>query len=205
MLTPDDGGRDGGFRSHLQDPDRWRPYDPPLFDELANLLRPAQPRDVSLIEQSGLLPDTSYYSPLVPDGRGDREAWRKGLLDAVGNTALVFVDPDNGIEVHSKPIGRKGSSKFVAWQEIEMLWAQGRSVMVYQHYPRMRRPVFHEQIAREVARHLDQPALYALRASAVVYFLIVQPRHKESIARAVEVIEVQWAGQITTEQLLPTL
>jgi hypothetical protein len=178
MLTPDDGGRDGGFRSHLQDPDRWRPYDPPLFDELANLLRPAQPRDVSLIEQSGLLPDTSYYSPLVPDGRGDREAWRKGLLDAVGNTA---------------------------WQEIEMLWAQGRSVMVYQHYPRMRRPVFHEQIAREVARHLDQPALYALRASAVVYFLIVQPRHKESIARAVEVIEVQWAGQITTEQLLPTL
>ena len=28
MLTPDDGSRDGGFRSYLQDPDTWMRYDP---------------------------------------------------------------------------------------------------------------------------------------------------------------------------------
>ena len=108
MLTPDDGSRDGGRRSYLEHPDSWMRYDPELFAGLADLLRAAPA--VSLMERSTLLPRTSYYSAVVPDSAGERDAWRQGLLDAARDADLAFVDPDNGIEVRSKPVGRKGSS-----------------------------------------------------------------------------------------------
>ena len=56
MLTPDDGSRDGGFRSYLHDPGTWMRYDPQLFTDLAGLLRPASIPEVALIERSALLP-----------------------------------------------------------------------------------------------------------------------------------------------------
>ncbi|MCJ7618838.1 MAG: hypothetical protein MUP64_01300, partial [Anaerolineae bacterium] len=34
MLTPDDGRGDGGFTSYLEQPDKWRHFDPLLFDHL---------------------------------------------------------------------------------------------------------------------------------------------------------------------------
>jgi hypothetical protein len=54
MLTPDDGSRDGGFRSYLRDPATWMRFDPELFAGLADLLRPAAAPAVSLIETSTL-------------------------------------------------------------------------------------------------------------------------------------------------------
>ena len=70
---------------------------------------------------------------MVPDRRLERDGWRKNLLDAATGVDLVFLDPDNGIEVPSKPIGRKGSSKYVAWLETEALWQAGCSLLIYQH------------------------------------------------------------------------
>jgi hypothetical protein len=110
MLTPDDGSPDGGFRSYLQEPDTWRRYDPELFAGLAGLLQAPSISQVSLIERSTLLPRASYYSAMVPDASKERDAWRQGLLDAAHDADLVFLDPDNGIEVPSKPVGRKGST-----------------------------------------------------------------------------------------------
>jgi hypothetical protein len=117
MLTPNDGSRDGKFRSYLRDRETWRRYDPELFAGLAGLLRLTSIPEVSIIERSALLPRTSYYSAVVPDTGRERDAWRQGLFSAASDADLVFVDPDNGIEVASKPVGRKGSSKYVTWQE----------------------------------------------------------------------------------------
>src|SRR5262245_11004094 len=117
MLTPNDSGPDGRLREYLQKPDLYRHYDTRLFDCLKALLRSRSTRGVSLIERSSLLPNTCYYSEEVPDARTDRDVWRRGLFNAARDVELVFLDPDNGIEVPSKPMGRKGSSKYVTWQE----------------------------------------------------------------------------------------
>ena len=118
MLTPDDGSPDGGFRKYLQHPGTWMRYDPQLFTGLAGLLRAPSIPEVSLIERSTLLPRMAYYSVVVPDAAKERDAWQQGLLGAAHDADLVFIDPDNGIEVPSKPVGRKGSSKYVTWGEI---------------------------------------------------------------------------------------
>ena len=59
---------------------------------------------------------------------------RRWCQDAQG-AEVVFLDPDNGVEVRSRPYGRKDSSKYVYWREVKALAKAGRSVLVYQHYP----------------------------------------------------------------------
>jgi hypothetical protein len=196
MLTPDDGSRDGGRRSYLQDPGAWKRYDPELFTGLAALLRAAPAPDVSLIETSALLPRTSCYSAVVPDSAVERDAWRRGLLEKARDADLVFVDPDNGIEVPSKPVGRKGSSKYVTWQEIEELWRTGCSVLIYQHFRREIRTAFAARMVSDLREHTGARFVAAFRTSAVLYLLAAQERHTVQFREAVSRLPQRWSGQI---------
>jgi hypothetical protein len=196
MLTPDDGSRDGGRRSYLRDPGAWAHYDPELFAGLAELLRAAPAPAVSLIERSALLPRTAYYSAVVPDSATERDAWREGLLAAARGANLVFVDPDNGIEVRSKPIGRKGSSKYVAWREIRGLWDAGCSTLIYQHFRREPRAAFAGRVAAELRARTGARFVQALRTSHVLYLLAAQDRHARQFREAIARLPQRWGGQI---------
>jgi hypothetical protein len=55
---------------------------------------------------------------------------------------VVFLDPDNGLQIRSCRYGARRSSKFVYWSERRALWARGHSIVVYQHLPRVSRPVY---------------------------------------------------------------
>jgi hypothetical protein len=195
MLTPDNGSRDGGSRSYLKCPGTWRKYDPELFDGLADLLRKARPPSVSLIERSGLLPRARYHAPLVPDKRAERDKWREDLLRSVEGVDLVFLDPDNGIEVPSKPVGRKGSSKYITWEEIERLWHAGCSLLVYQHLPREDRHVFARRLVSEFRARTKTCVVEAFRASRVLFLMAVQNRHEEQFRRARELLSNCWNSQ----------
>jgi hypothetical protein len=196
MLTPNDGGSDGKFRNYLEKPDGWRGYDPDLYDELQDLHRTASKPEVSLIERSGLLHDTKFYSAEVPDKRYDRAKWSKELFKLGRHFDLVFVDPDNGIEVPSKPVGRKGSSKYVIWNEIEELWAVGCSVLIYQHFPREPRYAFTQRMLSELAQHTNASLCKAFRTSNVLFLLAAQERHQPGVENALSIIQQQWVGQI---------
>ena len=197
MLTPDDGSRDGEFRSYLEDPSTWKRYNPELFATLGSLVRLAPAPKVSLMEKAGLLPNnTLYYSKVVPDKRDLRDAWRCGLLDGARNADLVFVDPDNGIEVPSKPIGRRGSSKYVAWQEIQALWQRGCSILIYQHFPHERREVFAKRMVSELNRRTGAGFTEAFRTPHVLFLLAAQERHQPGVRDAILVLQQRWPRQI---------
>lgn len=196
ILTPDDGRRDGALRSYLEDPARWSKYDPDLFASLADLLRSAPRPSVSLIEESSLLPRASYYSPVVPDGRRERDEWYNNLLRAAAGADLVFFDPDNGIEVRSRPVGRKGSSKYVTWDEIRGVWKAGCSVLLYQHFPREPRQAFAERRAEELRSHTGAGFAEALRTPHVLFLLAAQDRHAQRFREAITLLSNRWNGQI---------
>lgn len=197
MLTPDDGGRDGRFRAYLKAPGTWSKYDPGLFAGLTGLLRSAPQPSVLLIEGCDLLPRASYYSAVVPDGRRERDEWRAGLLRAAAGADLVFVDPDNGIEVPSRPVGRSGSSKYVTWREIEELWTAGCSVLVYQHFRRERRQAFAERIAADLRSRTGAGFVEAFRTPHVLFLLAAQDHHAEQFSHAAPLVYERWNGQIT--------
>jgi hypothetical protein len=196
MLTPDDGTGDGRLRSYLKDPDKWRKYDPDLFDGLADLLRRARPPSVSLIERSGLLPRASYYERLVPDKREERDKWREDLLRSAEGVDLVFLDPDNGIEVPSRPVGRKGSSKYVTWEELKRLWDAGCSLLIYQHFPREKRDLFARRLVSELRDRTRARFVEAFRTPRVLFLLAAQNRHEDQLRGAMDLLSKHWNGQI---------
>src|SRR5947208_840512 len=118
MLTPDDQGPDGGKTAYLRDPPRWRAQDPQLFDMLQRLVLGGEQRLLSRIEASGMIPGATFFDEVVPDAADARTEYINTALDWLRDTDLIFFDPDNGVEIKSRPKGRKNSSKFLYWDEI---------------------------------------------------------------------------------------
>jgi hypothetical protein len=197
MLTDDDGGSDGRFRAYL-DPtkkaSKLRRLDPTLHDALVRMLTENRPA-VSLFEVSGALPGAAYHSVSVPDNLHDRDEWRRGLEVAVSGADLVFVDPDNGIEVRSKPIGRVGSSKYVAWGELEAIWGSGASLLVYQHFRREERGGFVRRMAEDLKTRIGVQHVEAFRTPHVLFLLAAQDRHFQAF-QAASAPNPDWLKQI---------
>jgi hypothetical protein len=197
MLTPNDGRRDGGFRSYLQKPKKWKHLDPELFSGLAAVLQSSRTPQVSLIERSSLLPCSTFFSDVVPDARGDRDLWGQALMKSTDGIDLVFLDPDNGIEVPSKPIGRKGSSKYVSWQEIQGLWEARCSILIYQHFRREPREAFAVRMVSELRRRTGAPFTKAFRTAHVLFLLVAQAEHEARFREVISYFLPRWKGQIT--------
>jgi hypothetical protein len=133
---------------------------------------------------------------VVPDGRLERDGWQKDLLRAASGVDLVFLDPDNGIEVPSKPVGRKGSSKYVTWQEIQALWQAGCSLLIYQHFRREARQAFTRRLVSELGRRTGACFTEAFRTPHVLFLLAAQDRHAQRFGEVVRTLSQRWNGQI---------
>lgn len=196
MLTENDGSTDGKFIQYLQEPKKWEHYDPPLYRELANLLNGCSDRNVGLIEGSKLLNGSSYYSKLVPDDTTGRNSWFSGLTSVSNNSDLVFLDPDNGLEIASKPYGRKNSSKFLYWSEVGDLWADGKSLLIYQHFIREKREAFIARMLGRLSNFMAGSIVEAFSTSNVIFLMALQPDHHRFHKPIISSVQNTWPGQI---------
>lgn len=130
MLTPDDGAH-GEKRQYLAKPAEWRQYDPDLYDILQKLNEPTTPRSVQLCAEHSIIPTATYFSETVP--HSGRDAFLDRALSALQACAIVFFDPDNGIEVESVSHGSWKAMKYVFWSELKEAYSRGHSLVVYQH------------------------------------------------------------------------
>jgi hypothetical protein len=194
MLTPDDERTDGGFISYLEEPVKWRKHDPGLFDLLAEVVPSG--RSLRHVEERQLLPGSILIDISVPDDRTLRANYFWEILHRLGDAELVFFDPDNGIEVGSCPPGRKDSSKYVAWSELVATYSSGRSVLVYQHFPRRSREAFIAEIASELLARTGAREVSCFRTANVAFFLVSQPGHEERLSKASAKAGTLWEKQI---------
>ena len=137
---------DGKHVSYLRD-DRMRACDPALHNTL-KLLIESNNRNVASLERSGVLPPdrTVYFSVRLPSlsnrRQGDlsatdaRRRWFVFALEASRNADLVFLDPDNGLEVASAPLSSPRASKYVYLDEVRAIAERGQSVLIYHHHNR---------------------------------------------------------------------
>jgi hypothetical protein len=192
MLTPDDTGPDGRRTEYLDQPARWRPFDPELFDSL----RKAVPnnRRVAWAEETGILGSARFYSRLLNDSKEQRQRYFKDFLCCAHHSELVFFDPDNGLEVSSRPYGRKDSSKYLYWKELEDTWKAGHSVVLYQHFPFKKREDFISELAANLRAKISVPEVVAFRTPFVLFFLLARPEHNLLTDRGADVARV-WGKQ----------
>ena len=90
MLTADDGRSDGKFTTYLNDPRRYRQYDPVLFDLLQKWVISENNRNVSVAENIGILPNAEYYSEFLTDSQSDRVAYFKEMKEKLSTCDLIF-------------------------------------------------------------------------------------------------------------------
>jgi tRNA (guanine37-N1)-methyltransferase len=137
-LHPDElHNGDGRHIQYLEQPDRWRELDPVLFDQLGAIVH-AQTRHVSALENDGLVPNSKYFADPIPVGPGRRDArlhWFAGQLRHASECDVVFVDPDNGIDLR-EDADQRASAKHVTVRELSLLAAGGASVIAYHHQTR---------------------------------------------------------------------
>jgi hypothetical protein len=183
-----------------------RSRDPDLMARLAHVV--ATDRSVSALEKGGVLPAGSpTYPARLKDGLLDsgRRTWHQGALAALGDSDVVFVDPDNGIR-----LSRSGSkpSKFVFLDELTDYSACGQSLVIYHHADRSAGGV-----AVQVARRLRElaegtgveplGAVIARRGSTRYFFIVPTPAHRDRLASAARGHLGRWSPHVEFVSYMP--
>jgi hypothetical protein len=200
MLTPPDGRSDGSAMGYLRQPEVYRHLAPDLFDLLHRAVVIDKDRRVARLEEASLLAHTLYHSPYLPDAKDGRLAYFHTAAAKFRPADLVFFDPDNGIEVPSISLGRKGSSKFLYWHEVVVPYQAGQSVLIYQHFPRRARGPYIEGLSRVLRERTGARTVFSFRTSRVVFFLAPQVRHEEHFRARITDVARQWGAQFVVSE-----
>jgi hypothetical protein len=198
MLTPNDGNTDGKFIDYLHKPESWRDYDPPLYDHLRHIVL-AKTREVYAAQADGVLPNCKFYPTLLSDNAEIRASFFEGFERISKGCDLIFFDPDNGLEVKSRPYGRKHSSKYLYWREVRKFFNSGHSLLIYQHFSRVKRDLFIESTARELGGQTSAYCVYSFRTPHVLFLLAAQEQHRELFEDTAKKVASTWKGQIVLQ------
>ena len=195
MLTPDDNRPEGKFITYLDQPGKWRFYEPGLFDCLKTIVIDENKRDVSEAQKHQIIPSALYFTDILPDEAPQREEYFSLFMRMTQGYDLVFFDPDNGIEVKSKPYGHKGSSKYLYWSEIKDAFSTSHSLLIYQHSPRIRKSQFVKSIVLPLAAHTGSQLIYSFQSQYVIFLLVCQEKHQQALQEAIQKVEEVWGEE----------
>lgn len=194
MLTDDDGGKDGHRTEYLRDPGVWRSFAPSVFDFLQDQVVGRKVRNVKAIEEGSLIPNCRFFSKILTDDPAHREEYFEQFLEFASNAGFVFFDPDNGVEIKSVKYGKKKSSKYLFWDEVDRANDIQRSLLIYQHLPpKPRRPLI-ERIADDLLQVCRRDIIFAIQSAKVAFFLVPNRDSIPTTRRSVSAIETKWEG-----------
>ena len=202
-LFPDGGAAgDGRHISYLDAPQKWRGYDPQVFDALHRVVK-SDRRQVSALEEANLFPGAVYFSERIPRGKTSaetktqREEWFTRCQAKLDGCDLVFLDPDNGMETKNFRPGSYKAGKSVSLDALVALRKPGRALLVYHHQTRFtggHSAEIEHWASRLRARGFDRvDALRASPYSARAFFLLDAD---DEMRKRAEAVDQQWGSLI---------
>lgn len=201
LLTRDDKGGDGNHINYLTQSDKWKVYDTTLFEFLEQRVSKQGIRDIKVIENSELILNCSFYSEIVDDDITLRQAYFNKFFEFVKDADLIFYDPDNGLEVKSIPLGTKKSSKYLYWSEVKATYESGHSIFIYQHFPRMNRESYINNLAQHFRKIDGIKRIFWYTTRHVVFFLLAQSKHENLFIESNADILNAWGEKIGIREL----
>jgi hypothetical protein len=196
-LTEDDSSSDGSRIKYLGAATRWRNYDPSIFDAILERVR-AGDRRLRVVEELAFVPNAIHCFDRWECSAQIRLDSIDALMKRLPSNSVVFLDPDNGLEVGSTQKGKLGASKYIFLDEVSKFWEGGHSIIIYQHYPRVQRvPYVQEQLKRLNAVLCDMNGA-ALLTSHVAFLACVQSDHRHKIEAAFSQVVEHWSPHVST-------
>ena len=192
-LTPDEKHNEDGLHVKYLYEEEIRSCDDELWRELRSIVDSGN-RKVSVLEEKRII-RAKYYSKVLDfSGMSKsqrieyRKKWHREACSVLSGVDVVFVDPDNGIVVPSAE-GRAKENKFVKPSELADYYAQGSSVIYYQHKARRKDDFYTEQHKALIhSSGFDDSTGLVLKfrtTSQRYYLFILQNRHKGIIEGAI--------------------
>jgi len=160
MLTPD-------RTEYLDDPRKWRKFDPELFDKLRRIVRA---RSVRRIEKAGILCRARFYREPFKAGSRHRGKYFDEMLGKFAATYLVFFDPDVGLA----PSAGKYRNKWLQVNELGRAFEEGHSVLVIQ-FPRREKADWIGRQVKRIWKATQAAKIYTFHTPRVAFFW---PRNK---------------------------
>jgi hypothetical protein len=121
------GNNDGQKRHHLKG-GVWQQADPDLFERIQKF-DPDDSRSLANVAELGLLPpNTIYYD--APVSTANRAGWHGIGAQTLRESDLVFLDPDNGLEV--KSMTSRTRPKYALYEEVASYFKAGKAVVAIQ-------------------------------------------------------------------------
>lgn len=195
MLTADDSRRDGSRIGYLDEPNKWRPRNPALFDHLARYVKAEGKRSVRHMERDNILPGAMFYLRRLTDNAIERRRYFSDVLKRFAGVDLIFFDPDNGLEVKSVPLGKVNSSKYLYFSEVLAAFKAGHSILIYQHFRREDRKRFIANLAVILRTNTDAQEIYSFQTAHVVFLLLVQQRQSAHFRTGIRAVAQLWPAQ----------
>lgn len=200
-LTKDDGLSDGKKIGYLKEPSEWSRHDPAVYEQLRADVIFKKQRKVENIEESNLIPNSRFFKRVLKDNANERDVFFQEFLNFSQNSELIFFDPDNGIEVKSVARGKPGSSKYVYWKELENFYQLDKSLLIYQHFPRVNRELFITSLSSKVFRTTCASTIFMFVTSHVLFLLIPQQRHETIFRKESKRLANSWKGRIKVKEV----
>lgn len=180
MLTPNDGGPDGTLTRYPRGNRRAGLY------EFLRVCLSRERRDIlELRSFFGNLPWP--YRPYRDNEYFEHEARHEyfgAIPDSALRGALVFVDPDNGLEVASMRPGN--GHKYIRWCEMRELTRRMDSScvsVVYQHLPREKRIAFFSRMGDRFRDELGVADVVCASDNEIAFFVVAQDASRAKLTR----------------------
>ncbi len=194
-VTREEGRNGDGNRiSYLNKGNKaWENYKacfPGLYDDLKIIV--SEGRRISQIEERKVLPEeTIFYSKPIPHAAtkatkrlNDRETWIQESLLHLKKADIVFLDPDNGIQLDVSKKAKPNADKYIFTDEIKAYYDLGKSLIIYNHRDRRPTAEYNRKILRlrsYVDAWDDIKVLRFKRGSVRDFIFLIQDEHRSLI------------------------
>ena len=183
---------DGKYTSYLLKPEKYRAYDPVLFDSLRSIVCVSNDRRIQRIEEANLFL-ANFFSYEIS---GDRLNWHEAALRQTQGTDAVFLDPDNGLETLNMFLSGTATEKHVKWSELKDYYQRGQNVILYQHRPQMtKKEVCIEGILRFQKEYLRADAVMLLEFPKYTnrfYFIFLHNEYNSRFKKVCDAMTEKW-------------
>ena len=192
MMRPDEPNGEGKLDKYLNRLETRR-FDPPVFDILL-ASRDRGIRNAEIIERSGLLPNTRFYSRLLTDDAADRKEYFREFRKEAKGRELICFDPDTGLQGdHTAALGEPDSSKYLMRTEANQMFKRGHSLLIFVHEMLVENEEgFIRRALHNLAEVKDATFLIAFLHTNVGFVLVPQADKIEAYTRIAKKTQDDW-------------
>lgn len=199
-LTPDENHNfDGKHTSYLHKKSYSR-YDEELYYILKDIVDTDR-RNVSSVQESVILSGNTVFYDNILDLTGEpdplkrrilRQFWHNTAMNRLKDCEIVFLDPDNGLQVKSVSLTGQKGNKYIGLDELKDYYKLGKSIIFYNHRERRLEEKYLDKFRKlrldPDFKGAEWLGLKFFRGTIRDYIFVLQPKHLYSVKAQCEAL-----------------